>query len=360
MIGRYTADVTIVGGGILGLLSALELVKRGRSVTIVDDSQRRPASWAGGGILSPLYAWRYSEAMNSLCRDAVSSYREILSSLKQQGLITEGILNLSGMWVATVEPEEKRSALDWAAAHDVDAYACNADSVMASGCADEGVFFPYLGSIRNPRLLRQLTSFLQHSGVEFISDRVISVHPQKQGGRLLLGSDREVLSEVILLCAGAWNDVLLRQLGIPATPFFPAKGEMLLYQLEQGVVPSIMLTEDGYLIPRGDGAVLVGSTLRRGDGSDYPTVNGRYRLEALASRLLPQLANKKPDFHWAGVRPGCERDYPWVGAIPGYEGWFAAAGCYRNGLVAGPACARLLAQLVCTSETELDSSTYAF
>jgi len=352
MGGRKRADITIVGGGILGLLGALELVQRGLSVTIVDDAARRPASWAGGGILSPLYGWRYSGAMNRLARDAVPRYQTIVERLSAAGLPVEGLLYQSGMWVAT-HPEEHGPALQWAALQGWEARSCRADQIMSASTAGDGVFFPDLGSIRNPRLLRQLRSYLRSSGVTFVNARVTALHPEERGGRLVLQGGEVLVAETVLLCAGAWNDQLLAELG-QSPALFPAKGEMLLYQLPPGKVPSIMLTEEGYLIPRSDGAVLVGSTLRRGDASHYPTVNGRYRLESLARKLFPELALHKPAFHWAGVRPGCERDYPWVGAIPGRQGWFAVAGCYRNGLVAAPACAALLAQLICEEATELD------
>lgn len=358
MGGRKRADITIVGGGILGLLSALELVQRGLPVTIVDDATRRPASWAGGGILSPLYAWRYSEAMNRLTQDAVPRYQHIAALLSGAGLPVDGLLHQSGMWVAT-RADEHELALRWAASQGWKARACRADQILPDSLASNGVFFPYLGSIRNPRLLRLLRAFLHRSGVAFVNARVIALHPDAKGGRLALHDGRELATDTVLLCAGAWNDRLLAELG-SSPVLFPAKGEMLLYQLPPGKVPSIILTEEGYLIPRGDGAVLVGSTLRRGDASHYPTVNGRYRLESLARKLLPELALHKPAFHWAGVRPGCDRDHPWVGAISGRPGWFAVAGCYRNGLVAAPACATLLAQLVCEEPTELDPRLYAF
>lgn len=77
------ADVLVVGGGIVGLLSALNLSDRGLSVTVIDaGGQRPPASWAGGGILSPLFAWRYPDPMNRLTHDATARYRALVDRLR--------------------------------------------------------------------------------------------------------------------------------------------------------------------------------------------------------------------------------------------------------------------------------------
>ena len=56
--------VVIVGGGIVGCMTAMELVERGYRVTIVERNQiasqtSGESSWAGGGIIFPLLPLRY-------------------------------------------------------------------------------------------------------------------------------------------------------------------------------------------------------------------------------------------------------------------------------------------------------------
>lgn len=59
-------SVLVVGGGVIGLLTALELASASE-VTLVERSNvGREASWAGGGIVSPLYPWRYSAGVTAL------------------------------------------------------------------------------------------------------------------------------------------------------------------------------------------------------------------------------------------------------------------------------------------------------
>ncbi|MGV8268349.1 NAD(P)/FAD-dependent oxidoreductase, partial [Pseudomonas aeruginosa] len=56
-----------MGAGVIGLLTARELALAGLRVTLVDRGESgREESWAGGGIVSPLYPWRYSPAVTAL------------------------------------------------------------------------------------------------------------------------------------------------------------------------------------------------------------------------------------------------------------------------------------------------------
>ena len=60
-------DILMVGAGVMGMLSALELAEAGQKVLIIDQGRAGlEASWAGGGIISPLYPWRYVPPITAL------------------------------------------------------------------------------------------------------------------------------------------------------------------------------------------------------------------------------------------------------------------------------------------------------
>ena len=60
-------SILIIGAGAIGLQSARLLAQAGCKVTLLDQSAiGSEASWAGGGIVSPLYPWRYSPAVTAL------------------------------------------------------------------------------------------------------------------------------------------------------------------------------------------------------------------------------------------------------------------------------------------------------
>lgn len=63
------SEFLIVGGGVIGMMTALQLADAGRRVTLLERGEcGREASWAGGGIVSPLYPWRYSTPISTLSR----------------------------------------------------------------------------------------------------------------------------------------------------------------------------------------------------------------------------------------------------------------------------------------------------
>ncbi|MEA3251896.1 MAG: FAD-dependent oxidoreductase [Pseudomonadota bacterium] len=352
------ADVLVVGGGIVGLLSALNLSDRGLSVTVIDaGGQRPPASWAGGGILSPLFAWRYPDPMNRLSHDATARYRALVDRLQGKAGLRASDLHDSGLWAA-VDGDERRQALSWASAWGLSCQEAPLSRHLSTAPERHGVWFPDIGNLRNPRLLKALRATLVGQGVTFVNAAVNAVRPAARGAELTLSRGGTLSAPRVLLCAGAWTPALLAPLGV-RLPLFPAKGEMLLYRLPPGRVPTIVLTDQGYLIPRTDGAVLAGSTLNPGDATTYPTVTGRWALQAMAASLLPELASVTPSHHWAGVRPGSDRDWPYLGSVPGTRGVFAAAGLHRNGLVAAPASAELLVRLVCGETPSLNSGDYS-
>jgi len=80
-------NCVIIGGGLSGMLVARELAMAGVKVTVLErGATGREASWAGGGILSPLYPWRYPEAVNVLADHSAPLYRAWNKGWCHQGL----------------------------------------------------------------------------------------------------------------------------------------------------------------------------------------------------------------------------------------------------------------------------------
>lgn len=365
-----TSDFQIVGGGVIGLLLARELAAAGAAVTVIERGQCcGESSWAGGGIVSPLYPWRYSPAVTALASLAQSAYPTLSAALlAETGIDPE--LEKTGLLM--LDAEDEPQALAWAATTGkqmqvLDAAAiCRQESALGSHFR-RGLWMPEIANIRNPRLGQALLASLRkQSGVEILEHtellrldwspsegkRRVRFLKVSRGGELL----RLQAGEVIV-AAGAWSGRLLASAGT-ALPVAPVKGQMLLYEVPARLLSSIVLNKGRYLIPRRDNLILVGSTL---ENEGYDKSLSRDAFESLrdsAVAMLPALAGIPVRQQWAGLRPGAPEGVPRIGPLPAWANLHVNAGHFRNGLVLAPASARLLADLLLGRRCVLDSSPY--
>ncbi len=219
---------------------------------------------------------------------------------------------------------------------------------------------PCVANVRNPRLVRALRQALlqmpnvtlhEHCPVSgFVLDGVRICGVQTAQG--------ELLADRVVLAVGAWSGQLLSTLGVEL-PVEPVKGQMILYKCAEDFLPSMVLADGRYAIPRKDGHVLVGSTLEYAGFDKTPTDEALASLQASAVALLPALADAEVVGHWAGLRPGSPEGIPYIGEVPDYPGLWLNCGHFRNGLVLAPASCQLLADLMLGREPIVDPAPYA-
>ncbi len=358
-----SAEVVVVGGGLIGMLTARELALAELSVKLLERGDTgRESSWAGGGILSPLYPWRYPDAVSELARWGQARYPALAEELAlESGCDPE--LTRSGLLVLGCDADERDSAVDWAVHFDQDLESVTADTLKrlepALGEADEGgLWLPSVAQVRNPRLLQAVRGSLRQLGVEVEEgSEVLGI--EASGGRLtgLRTSAGVIPCEQAVIAGGAWSGELLAPLGCEL-PVRPVRGQMLLYRGQPGALERIILSQDRYVIPRRDGRVLVGSTLEEVGFDKSTTGEARAELEAAAARIVPALAEMEVEKHWAGLRPGSPDGIPYIGPVPQLPGLFVNTGHFRNGVVLGPASVRLLVDQITGTLPILDPTPY--
>ncbi|HHH44353.1 MAG TPA: FAD-dependent oxidoreductase, partial [Gammaproteobacteria bacterium] len=104
-------DCIVIGAGLIGMLSAWELAEAGMQVTVLEKGlPARESSWAGGGILSPLYPWRYPDAVNELARWSQRVYPDFCSRLEAASGI-DPQWTRSGLLIA--EAGDRPAVDDW-------------------------------------------------------------------------------------------------------------------------------------------------------------------------------------------------------------------------------------------------------
>jgi len=356
-------DITIIGGGINGLLLAREFAKAERSVTVIEKHQTgQESSWAGGGILLPIYPWRQAAAISTLIMQSLTLYprlaRELISAT---GIDAE--CDACGLLI-TCNPD-LADALAWCQRYDVAVTPGTAAQLHPfSTHADNPLWLPNISQARNPRLLKALKQDLLQRRVNIIeSAELLDVTIKQQRIQRIMTRAGNFAVQQLIMATGAWTGTLWQKLfpagSLNPPEIYPVKGQMLLYGAPPGLLKFMVLDQDRYLIPRRDGSILAGSTVENQgfDKTTSPAV--KQDLNEFAVRLFPPLAQAPLLKHWAGVRPGTAQGIPYIDRHPEIENLAINAGHFRNGLGMAPASAQLLVDLMLHRPPSIAAEPYA-
>ena len=356
-------DIVVIGAGLIGMMCARELAREGARVTLLERGEAgRESSWAGGGILSPLYPWRYPDAVSVLARWSQQAYPALAEALREESGIDPERLD-SGLLI--LDAEEKSAARDWADrfAAELELYDLARVRTLEPALGievAEALWLPRVGQVRNPRLTRALRGAVLHAGVELREHtevRALRIEAQRVRG--VETATGFVAAEQVVVAGGAWTAGLLADTGLDL-PVAPVRGQMLLFRAAPDLLRHISLYQGRYVIPRRDGRILVGSTLERVGFDKSTTEVARQDLLHAAVRLVPALADCPLEHHWAGLRPGSPSGIPCVGPHPRCTGLYLNVGHYRNGVVLGPASVRLLVDQLLGRPSFTEPGPYQF
>lgn len=360
-------DCAIVGGGAIGLMTAYELRQNGLKTAVFDKSAAgAESSWAGGGILSPLHPWEQPEAVLRLAGWSQRVYpalaRELLESAGEDPQwIPSGMAFLANHSIP--------AAADWLvrrnrpfALYRRSEFEARHPGIRAD--RDPVLWLPDIAQIRPPRFTRALAAHLRRLGVDLHEHRGVERIETKEGRvRGVAAGGEFYAADRVVVAAGAWSGDFLRSAlddrAMPP-PVAPVRGQMIAFQTEPGTLNTMAISPDVYLIPRGDGLVLAGSTVEHAGYDKSTTPEAAETLRQAAVAAAPALEGLEIAHHWSGLRPGSPEGIPFIGPCPGAEGLFINTGHYRNGLTLAPASARLLADLMLGRPPIADPAPHRF
>lgn len=324
--------VVVVGGGIVGCMTAMQLHKQGYAVTLVERNviaaqTSGESSWAGAGIAFPLLPWFYQDVVNTLALAGASAYPAVSAELfAETGIDPE--CTRSGMLIQP--PFDLAQAIDWCTRFGL-AYQQQGDHLL----------IPEVVQIRNPRLLQSLKAWLVKQGVELREQTQLM--PLQEGHSTLHGwqttRGETLQADVYVVTSGAWSFELLKQTALQLD-IKPMRGQMLLYQMAPGLLPHILYRDGFYMLQRRDGHLLAGSSLEDVGFDTGVTDSMRQEMLYKAEAMLPALRGQPVIKHWSGLRPGTPHNIPTIGQHPHINNLYLNTGHFRYGVTMAPECAR--------------------
>ncbi len=351
------SDVIVVGAGLIGLGIAYELAKRDVAVTVYDrDEPARAASWAGAGMLAPFSEATPDVAMLALCRDSLAMYPEFVAELRERTGVDARYRRDGTLHVAL-----DRAQLAELALH-AETFRANGGEVSMLDRGDVlsrepmlakdlagALFVANEAQVDNRRLGRALLAACESLGVRFARVEQLALECDVRRVRGVRTAHGFATAATVINAAGAWAGELA---GVPdraRIPVRPVAGEMLALAVPRDAVRSVVWLGHRYLVPRGDGRLLVGATVEARGFDARVTAAGVHDLLDAALAVAPALASFAVVETWAGLRPGSHDGRPYLGPSA-LEGYVVASGHFRNGILLAPITARLIADLVANGD----------
>jgi len=357
-MNNQSSDIVVVGGGIIGISVAWHLAREGASVKVIERGLvGGGASGAAAGMLAPLAEAPRPGPFVELGLASLKKYPEFIDRLKEEAGLDP---SCGGSGLLRVALDEEGAAAICTASEWQEAAGFRVERLTSSEARTvepeltETVVAAVLSQDEqqfDPRVLtKALAVACERRGVEIVEDTpVIGFEREDDHVRAVVTSEQSILCGNVVIAGGAWSEEIGRQLGA-ALPVFPVRGQIMALRADPPPIRHTIYAHHGYLVPRGDGRIIVGATAENAGFDSRATAFGLSWLLETAQRLVPRLSGATFDSVWAGLRPATSDGLPILGRLPGLENGYAATGHFRNGILLAPITGELIANLILQNE----------
>ncbi|GAB0057512.1 Glycine oxidase [Candidatus Magnetaquicoccaceae bacterium FCR-1] len=358
--------VVIIGAGVMGCACAHRLAEAGLRVTLLEKSiPGAESSAAAAGILGAQSEVAGPGPFFELCLASRGRFRDYARELTALSGVSVGYEDAGVLEVALDPAEGRLSAAraEWMLERGLRVEILDRDQARALEPALTermvgALYFPDDHWVDPVALSAALAAAAARLGAEFRSgDRVRAI--EIEAGRVtgvkteggFLPADR------VVVAGGAWSSEIP---GLPRlrTTIRPVAGQIIQLESRPPRFRHVVYGYKGYVVPRADGRVLMGSTLEDRGFDKAVTLGGLHRVAGMALEMVPGLADARYASSWSGLRPATADNLPMLGASA-VQGLFVAAGHYRNGILLTPITAEVIRDLVLGRAPAVDIDPFA-
>ncbi len=361
-----TYDVVIAGGGIIGSAIAFELAQHKLRVLVIDrQSPGQEASWAAAGMLSPAPDGVDAIPLVPLARASMNIYPEFVAAVESASGMNAGFRPHGAIEILFGGEAENKLAAMIAEHHKL-----GLDTEILH-VEDAAVLEPHINrEIRAAALLRSeaavdnraftnaILRAAELSGVEFRADSCVEKLIVDREGKCIgvIVEGEQISAKHVVISAGFASSTIE---GIAQyAPTVPMRGQMVALQSAQVDLHRVIRSEHGYIVPRGNGRCVTGSTIENVGVEKRVTPQGISKILSAAIEMVPALKDAAIVETWCGLRPDTPDHLPSLGPTD-IEGLLIATGHFRNGILLAPITAKLIAEWITTRRTNVNWEAFS-
>ncbi|MEE1793181.1 glycine oxidase ThiO [Streptomyces sp. BE308] len=359
------SDVLVIGGGIIGLVTAWRAAQRGLRTTVADPEPGGGAAQVAAGMLAAVTELHYGEQLLlGLNVASAARYPEFAAELSAASGQDIGFRACGTLAVALDSDDrahlrelhalQQRSGLEseWLSGRE-----CRRLEPMLAPGVRGGLRVDGDHQVDPRRLASALLTACERAGV--VLRRGWAERLSVRGGRAVgavLADGTELAADQVVLAAGSLSG---RLAGVPeeaVPPVRPVKGQVLRLTVPPAYAPFLSRTVRAvvrgshlYLVPRENGELVVGATSEELGWDTTVTAGGVYELLRDAHELVPGITELPLTETRAGLRPASPDNAPLLGptALPGL---LLATGHHRNGVLLTPVTGDAMADVLTSGE----------
>jgi glycine oxidase len=353
-----SADVVVIGGGVIGCAIAYHLRKAQASVIVLEQGPiGGQASGAAAGLLAPLGPLPGPGPFADLLLAGFALFPALVPELEDASGIRLGYERTGALRVARKPKSAERLHERWTAWQSfglqlswLTGEEARQREPLLSPDVCAAVYAPEESQIQAPQVVQAFMQAATNLGTTLRSHTPV-IGIMREGKRITgVQTEQEVITcNHLVLATGAWSATWGEWLET-ALPVSPLRGQIVAVQQPIPSLRHIIFGDAIYAAPR-QAAVIVGATKEEAGFDIQLTFEGVRWLRTTAARLLPALAHTALESAWAGLRPKTPDNHPILGPLPGWENVSLAIGHNSVGIILSEITGQTIAQSIATGQT---------
>ena len=339
--GRREADVCVIGGGLAGLTTALELARGGRKVCLLEAERIGwGASGRNGGFVSPGYSAGYQtierhvgpDDARSLHRLSIEGAEAVAANLEALGVAdvarVDGLLSTS-RYEATAELTARRDWLEREFDYRLEFRTREqVQGALVSQRYYQGLYNPQGFHFHPLNYARALAREIERLGGQLFEGSPARALEREGAVRVVSTAGGQVRAKDVVIACGGYTGALAPRL---RRSYLPIATYVMLTKPDKALIASAIRTTSGI----GDGR-RAGDYYRLVDGGERILWGGKITTRTTEPRRLarllhqtmvstyPQLKDLQVDLAWSGLMAYARHLMPQIGRLD--DGlWFCTA-----------------------------------
>ena len=349
--------IIIIGAGIMGLSISYYLEKNNFDIIVLEKNKvGMEASYASAGMLAAQSEFDFYEKFMDFCIKSRSMYAEFCKDIESASGIAVEFQKCGMLRPALTEEQEKhlKNNYKWQKKQGFEIEFLPGDELRKiepelSENILSGLYTKNDGQVNNRKLMEALITANKKIGNKLIENCNVKNYIIKNNKIMGVETNNGIFNaDTIINTSGAWSSLISPGI-IPNFEVKPIHGQLVSLQANKKMLDKVIfasiLGKGGYMVPRKDNTIILGSTMEDMGFEKKVTDEGINSILKTAYDIVPEFKNMKIIEKWSGFRPFTDDKLPVIGKT-NIKNLILATAHGRNGILLAPITVKAVTELV--------------